>query len=157
MDSTLKGALIGAGATLVAVIIAGLVNYLATQRQENKRLKTQKKEDLYIAIIDIERAMYLYFVCISSLYNKLEYNIEYIDKARDKAFAKIELLTTVYFQELEIERAMDTISNFEKSYVYYLRPGYTREFSASDIVSANTLYRKVEKETTALKVAVFKL
>lgn len=62
MDSTLKGALIGAGATLVAVIIAGLVNYLATQRQENKRLKTQKKEDLYIAIIDIERAMYLYFV-----------------------------------------------------------------------------------------------
>lgn len=101
--------------------------------------------------------MYLYFVCISHSYNKIEYNIDVIDAARDKAIAKMELITTVYFIELSIERAIEAISQFEQSYVYYLRDGFKREFSESDVVNATTLYRNIERETTALKAEAMKL
>ncbi|MEL5452494.1 hypothetical protein PTR41_21720 [Serratia bockelmannii] len=157
MDSTLLGALIGAGVTLAAVALTAVVNYHFTQKQENLKLRKQKKEELYLSIIDMERAMYLYFVCVSHSFNKVEYNIDAIDAARDKAFARVELITTVHFIELNIERAMEAISQFEQSYVYYLKYGFKREFSASDVVNANTLYRNIERETTALKAEVMKL
>lgn len=157
MDSTLLGALIGAGVTLAAVALTAVVNYHFTQKQENLKLRKQKKEELYLSIIDMERAMYLYFVCVSHSFNKVEYNIDAIDAARDKAFARVELITTVHFIELNIERAMEAISQFEQSYVYYLKDGFKREFSASDVVNANTLYRNIERETTALKAEVMKL
>lgn len=101
--------------------------------------------------------MYLYFVCVSHSFNKVEYNIDAIDTARDKAFARVELITIVHFIELNIERAIEAISQFELSYVYYLRGGFKREFSASDVVNATTLYRNIERETTALKAEVMKL
>ncbi|MEL5658246.1 hypothetical protein PTT65_17655 [Serratia ureilytica] len=157
MDSTLLGALIGAGVTLAAVALTAVVNYHFTQKQENLKLRKQKKEELYLSIIDMERAMYLYFVCVSHSFNKVEYNIDAIDAARDKSFARVELITTVHFIELNIERAMEAISQFEQSYVYYLKDGFKREFSASDVVNANTLYRNIERETTALKAEVMKL
>lgn len=101
--------------------------------------------------------MYLYFVCVSHSYNKVEYNTDAIDSARDRAIARMELIIKVHFDELKIERAMEAISQFEQSYVYYLRDGFKREFSASDVVNATTLYRNIERETTALKAEVMKL
>ncbi|HCR2977936.1 TPA: hypothetical protein ACLFK6_002476 [Serratia marcescens] len=157
MDSTLIGALIGAGVTLAAVALTAVVNYHFTQKQENLKLRKQKKEELYLSIIDMERAMYLYFVCVSHSYNKVEYNTDAIDSARDRAIARMELIIKVHFDELKIERAMEAISQFEQSYVYYLRDGFKREFSASDVVNATTLYRNIERETTALKAEVMKL
>lgn len=157
MDSTLLGALIGAGVTLAAVALTAVVNYHFTQKQENLKLKKQKKEELYLSIIDMERAMYLYFICISHAYNNVEYSIDSIDMARDKSIAKMELITTVYFLELNIERSMEAISTFEQSFVYYLRDGFRREFSASDVVNATTLYRNIEKETTSMKAELMAL
>ncbi|MGK8664873.1 MULTISPECIES: hypothetical protein [Serratia] len=157
IDTTLISGVISAAVAILVACGTVIWTTKSNRKLEEKKLKDAKKEELYLSIIDMERAMYLYFVCVSHSFNKIEYNIDVIDAARDKAIAKMELITTVHFIELGIERAMEAISQFELSYVYYLRDGFKREFSASDVVNATTLYRNIERETTALKAEVMKL
>lgn len=157
VDTTLISGVISAAVAILVACGTVIWTVKSNRKLENEKLLKQKKEELYLSIIDMERAMYLYFVCVSHSFNKVEYNIDAIDAARDKAFARVELITTVHFIELNIERAMEAISQFEQSYVYYLRDGFKREFSASDVVNATTLYRNIERETTALKAEVMKL
>lgn len=157
IDTTLISGVISAAVAILVACVTVVWTTKSNRKLEDKKLKDTKKEELYLSIIDMERAMYLYFVCVSHSYNKVEYNIDVIDAARDKAIARMELITTVYFLELNIERSMEAISTFEQSFVYYLRDGFRREFSASDVVNATTLYRNIEKETTSMKAELMAL
>ncbi|MFV8981161.1 hypothetical protein [Serratia fonticola] len=158
MDSTLLGALIGAGATLTAVIVAARINYIATQKQENKRILNQKKEELYQAVLEIERVMYLYLTCINNAFYKLPFSIIEIDEKRDRAFTKIEMISTIYFFDLDITKAMDAIAEYEQSDVYYIRPEqFKGEVSAKELTIAASNYHKIEQEMVGLKVAIHKL
>ncbi|HEI9795058.1 TPA: hypothetical protein SLN52_003905 [Serratia marcescens] len=157
IDTTLISGVISAAVAILVACGTVIWTTKSNRKLEEKKLKDAKKEELYLSIIDMERAMYLYFVCVSHSYNKVEYNTNAIDSARDRAIARMELIINVHFDELKIERAMEAISQFEQSYVYYLRDGFKREFSASDVVNATTLYRNIERETTALKAEVMKL
>ncbi|MBN5183270.1 hypothetical protein JY469_21825 [Serratia marcescens] len=158
MDSTLLGALIGAGVTLAAVVLTAVVNYHFTQKQENLKLRKQKKEELYQAFIEMERVMYLYLLCINNAFYKSEFKLNEIDEKRDKAITKIEMISTIYFLDLKIENVMDVISDFEQNDVYYIRPDrYKGELSAKDLASATAKYHLIEQAVAAIKVAIHKL
>lgn len=158
MDSTLLGALIGAGVTLAAVVLTAVVNYHFTQKQENLKLRKQKKEELYQAFIEMERVMYLYLLCINNAFYKSEFKLNEIDEKRDKAITKIEMISTIYFLDLKIENVMDAISDFEQNDVYYIRPErYKGELSAKDLASATAKYHLIEQAVAAIKVAIHKL
>ncbi|MBH1918628.1 hypothetical protein [Serratia surfactantfaciens] len=158
MDSTLLGALIGAGVTLAAVVLTAVVNYHFTQKQENLKLRKQKKEELYQSFIEIERAMYLYLLCINNAFYKSEFKLNEIDEKRDKAITKIEMISTIYFLDLKIENVMDVISDFEQNDVYYIRPDrYKGELSAKDLASATAKYHLIEQAVADIKVAIHKL
>lgn len=158
MDSTLLGALIGAGVTLAAVVLTAVVNYHFTQKQENLKLRKQKKEELYQAFIEMERVMYLYLLCINNAFYKSEFKLNEIDEKRDKAITKIEMISTIYFLDLKIENVMDVISDFEQNDVYYIRPDrYKGELSAKDLASATAKYHLIEQAVADIKVAIHKL
>jgi hypothetical protein len=99
MDNTLLGALIGASATLTAVIIAGLVNYLATQRQENKRLLNQKKEELFYFIQDLINATHDFKFNYLLANNPNEYDKLGQLNVKVKALSSIKVLSSLYFKK----------------------------------------------------------
>lgn len=101
MDSTLQGALIGAGATLTAVIVAGLVNYLATQRQENKMIRLQKKEELYSHSLDI--SAFVYDLWLSRDINEKE-PINLAKKIKsdvNNRGLKLKIISRLYYPEID--------------------------------------------------------
>jgi len=128
------------------------------RKLENEKLLKQKREELYQAFIEMERAMYLYLLCINNAFYKSEFKLNGIDEKRDKAITKIEMISTIYFLDLKIENVMDAISDFEQNDVYYIRPErYKGELSAKDLASATAKYHLIEQAVAAIKVAIHKL
>lgn len=114
MDSTLLGALIGAGAAIAGSIVTAIATYLINKNIDKSKLTTDKKEELYIACDAISKCI---LFCESAVKkgrfdDALKSTVNEIIELQ----TKIRMLIGLYFANLEdskhiLDIAMDNLTN----------------------------------------------
>jgi len=152
MDSTLLGALIGAGAAIAGSIVTAIATYFINKSIDKNKLLTEKKEVLFQTIIEIERAMYRYYVCFNLALNGGKFNLEPIDENRDRAIARLEIVSNIYFNNLELSDLLESIIKYEQESVIQIREPYFKgsvTYEQCNIAKEN--YDKIPLATRSLK------
>lgn len=158
VDTTLISAIISAA---VAILVAcGTVIWItkSNRKLEENKLKNAKKEELFHAIIEINRAMYRYYACFNLALNSKQFHLELIDEKRDSAIARLGLLSNIYFNNLELSALLESIFKYEQENVMQIRaPYYNGSMTYEKCNLAKENYDEISLETSRLKMAVNKL
>lgn len=114
MDSTLLGALIGAGAAIAGSIVTAIATYFINKHIDRTKLITDKKEELYIACDAISKCI---LICESSVKKgRFDGTLKSTVNEIMELQTKIRMLIGLYFANLAdskeiFDNAMEDLSN----------------------------------------------
>lgn len=102
MDSTLLGALIGGGFAVAGSVCTAVAAYFTNKHGEHAKIKINKKEDLYISLIELRESI----IGFRMVFNSPEVNKKSIIERKnefDSSRKKSRMLIDLYFRQLENE------------------------------------------------------
>ncbi len=158
MSASLLELVIPASVSVVVACVTVIWTTKSNRKLEEKKLNDAKKEELFHTIIEINRAMYRYYSCFNLALNAKQFNLEVIDEKRDGAIARLELLSNIYFKNLDLSALLDSIIKYEQENVMQIRAPYFKgsvTYEKYNLAKEN--YDKISLETGELKKAVNKL
>ncbi|MBH1897999.1 hypothetical protein I5L10_16465 [Serratia marcescens] len=147
MDSTLLGALIGAGAAIVGSIVTAIATYFVNKKIESNKLITTKKEELYNACDELSFCILVCNIAVSA--GKFE--SEKVESALNRIMPlqiKIRMIIDIYLKNLKpLKDSVD--SAMEKFAKDCLKPSGEASFSNNNYTPIGT-----EHGEEALKVVM---
>jgi len=96
MDSTLLGALIGAGAAIAGGMLTTAWTNHSSKSREEFMLRNEKREQLYMEYCEVRQATYNFITIFDGRRFTLR-DIEEIDEKFNSAIAKINMINRIYF------------------------------------------------------------
>ncbi|HBE9090502.1 TPA: hypothetical protein KNG84_002541 [Serratia fonticola] len=157
MDSTLLGALIGGGFALAGSIVTAVATYLITSKQENKKLITQKKEAIYIAVENLKIDTTSRFTALLNIINEHDVNLEQFQRYEPSHLASLNMLMSLYFKDLnEYRNKMNEMHKELNSYLMQIYSPKTiidkgPDFSGEFLRNAQSQYRQFIKHVDEIQ------
>lgn len=160
IDSTLLGALIGAGAAIVGGMLTAAWTNHSSKKREEFMLRNEKREQLYISYHDMRNATYNFIGLFSGRKFSLS-DIEKIDESFNLSNAKIHMLTKIYFNEL-YQPHLDTIKSFNIFFNNNISPlcqSFEDENDAVELAknTSNEAFKAYKKATSDIDIMIEKI
>ncbi|ELJ5771840.1 hypothetical protein RS405_003788 [Serratia marcescens] len=124
MDSTLLGALIGAGAAIAGAIATSTITYFSNKSHDKEKTLSIKKESLYICLEDLKTNIHNNALIFGSMGKDGKPIItKDLDDEYRGIIKNIKMLVNIYFKGLgdEFNSKMDIAIEFYTSYAIHLR------------------------------------